>query len=137
MARAGLLRSGDFFIIIETLIYGSMTVGQSSVFTSDYRKAKLAAANIFRLIDRTPRGHAGTVRLETLRGQIGFRDVRFQYPSRRTPVLNGLTLEVGAGQTVALVGASGCGKSTAVQLLQKFYEVQSGHLVSASTRSTC
>lgn len=60
-----------------------------------------------------------------------FHDVRFRYPNRPTvPVLRGLNLEVKPGQTVALVGASGCGKSTIMALLQCFYSPDSGQVVS-------
>ena len=60
-----------------------------------------------------------------------FHDVHFRYPNRPTvPVLRGLNLEVKPGQTVALVGASGCGKSTIMALLQCFYSPDSGQVVS-------
>ena len=131
MAREKTLESGHFFIIIETLIYGSMTVGQSSVFTSDYKKAKIAAANIFSLVDRKSDKIEGHHVPRECRGDLNFSKVGFEYPQRReTQVLRGLSFSVNAGQTVALVGASGCGKSTSVQLLEKFYDVIQGVIVS-------
>lgn len=60
-----------------------------------------------------------------------FHGVQFRYPNRPTvPVLRGLNLEVKPGQTIALVGASGCGKSTIMALLQCFYSPDSGQVVS-------
>ena len=57
----------------------------------------------------------------------------FRYPARPdVPVLTGLNLQVNVGQTVALVGSSGCGKSTVVQLIQRFYDIAGG-VVSHST----
>ena len=51
----------------------------------------------------------------------------FRYPARPdVPVLTGLDLQVNVGQTVALVGSSGCGKSTVVQLIQRFYDIAGG-----------
>ena len=51
----------------------------------------------------------------------------FRYPARAdVPVLTGLDLQVDVGQTVALVGSSGCGKSTVVQLIQRFYDIAGG-----------
>ena len=130
------LLSGHFFIIIETLIYGSMTIGQSSVFTSDYRKAKISAANIFRLVDSRRKTSKETLiksgNIEEMRakGEIRFSDVRFAYPERReSPILRGLSFECKSGQKVALVGQSGCGKSTTIQLLQHFYDVTKGSIV--------
>ena len=63
----------------------------------------------------------------SLKGNIQFQNVKFTYPSRpEYQVLKGIDLEVIPGQTVALVGASGCGKSTAISLTQRFYDVDSG-----------
>ena len=57
-------------------------------------------------------------------------NVVFHYPTRDTVrVLNGLSLDVEPGQTLALVGSSGCGKSTVLQLLQRFYDTESGAVV--------
>ena len=57
-------------------------------------------------------------------------NVVFHYPTRDTVrVLNGLSLDVEPGQTLALVGSSGCGKSTVLQLLQRFYDTDSGAVV--------
>lgn len=58
-----------------------------------------------------------------MRGEIEFKDVFFRYPSRPdVTVHRGLNFKVNGGQTVALVGSSGCGKSTCIQLLQRFYD---------------
>lgn len=66
---------------------------------------------------------------QNVEGRIHFKDVKFSYPTRPgEQVLNGLTLDVKPGQTVALVGPSGGGKSTTVSLLERFYDVTSGSL---------
>ncbi len=55
----------------------------------------------------------------------------FQYPTRpEVQVLDGLNITVSPGQTVALVGSSGCGKSTTVQLIERFYDAEDGQVVS-------
>ncbi|XP_078719768.1 phosphatidylcholine translocator ABCB4-like [Lampetra fluviatilis] len=64
---------------------------------------------------------------DKITGNVEFQDVHFTYPSRAdVPVLKGVNLQVKSGQTVALVGSSGCGKSTTIQLLQRFYDPQQG-----------
>ena len=64
-------------------------------------------------------------------GTIQLRSVRFRYPTRQNvKVLRGLTLSVQKGKKLALVGSSGCGKSTVVSLLERFYDVEDGEVVS-------
>ena len=92
----------------------------------------IAAARIFSLLDRKPQidSAAGSgLQLAGVTGDTQFRDAVFSYPSRRTvKVLQNLNLGIKPGQSVALVGASGCGKSTVVQLLQRFYDLTSGEI---------
>ena len=65
-----------------------------------------------------------------MRGDIEFENVWFRYPTRRNEwVLRGLSLRVAAHETVALVGESGCGKSTVVALLLRFYDVDQGRIL--------
>jgi ABC-type multidrug transport system fused ATPase/permease subunit len=62
-----------------------------------------------------------------MRGDISFKSVHFQYPSRPdVKILQGFNLDIKAGETIALVGSSGCGKSTCIQLIQRFYDATSG-----------
>ena len=64
---------------------------------------------------------------DSLIGDIHFKDVHFTYPSRLgVKILNGISFDVKRGQTIALVGSSGSGKSTCVQLLQRFYDTDEG-----------
>ncbi|GAB0098065.1 multidrug resistance protein 1-like [Sergentomyia squamirostris] len=70
------------------------------------------------------------IKLNDFRGDIEFRNVHFEYPTRKTfKVLNGVNLDVKKGQTIALVGQSGCGKSTCIQLLQRLYDVTEGDIL--------
>jgi ABC-type multidrug transport system fused ATPase/permease subunit len=64
-------------------------------------------------------------------GNVEFREIEFTYPTRpNAKVLKGLNFKVSKGQTVALVGSSGCGKSTCIQLLERFYDCNEGEVVS-------
>ncbi|CAF0897167.1 unnamed protein product [Adineta steineri] len=95
--------------------------------------ASYAAAHaFFDLFDRIPiidNGSNKGQELTNFSGETEFNQVKFVYPSRPTVlVLNKLQLSIKSGQRIALVGASGCGKSTIVQLLERFYDVTYGEL---------
>ena len=66
-----------------------------------------------------------------MEGSIQLRSVKFRYPTRPdVKVLRGFTLDVKPGQKLALVGSSGCGKSTVISLLERFYDTEDGEVVS-------
>ncbi|CAF4243701.1 unnamed protein product, partial [Adineta steineri] len=96
-------------------------------------KSFAAAHAFFDLFDRTPTIDNGSNKgqeLTNFSGETDFNQVKFVYPSRPTVlVLNKLQLSIKSGQRIALVGASGCGKSTIVQLLERFYDVTHGELL--------
>lgn len=93
-------------------------------------KAQGAAAKLYQTIDRIPSIDSSSpdgVRLDHVKGVISFENVKFHYPSRpNVPILRDYTATFEAGQTVALVGASGSGKSTIVALTERFYDPISG-----------
>lgn len=93
-------------------------------------KAKQAAQELKTLFDLKPTIDSWSrdgAPLESVEGKIEFRDVHFRYATRpEQPVLRGLNLSVLPGQYIALVGASGCGKSTAIALVERFYDPIAG-----------
>ncbi|KAG1825478.1 P-loop containing nucleoside triphosphate hydrolase protein [Suillus subaureus] len=112
----------------------SISAGNFFTFVPDVSSAKGAADAVIRLLDSTPAIDAEstegkTVPSETIKGRIQLANVRFSYPNRpRIRVLRGLSLTVEPGTYVALVGSSGCGKSTVIQLLERFYDPLSGRI---------
>jgi ATP-binding cassette subfamily B protein len=91
--------------------------------------ARAAAERIFELLDSTPDvvERPGARAVDGVRGEVVFEDVSFGY-LRSEPVLDGFTLRVAPGEVVALVGASGSGKSTVSLLLPRFYDAQTGRI---------
>ena len=116
----------QFFICFSSIIFGAQSAGTIFSFAPDMGKAKQAARELKILFDRKPEIDSWSPdgdRISNIEGTIEFRDVHFRYPTRpEQPVLRGLNLSVKPGQYVALVGASGCGKSTTVALLERFYD---------------
>ena len=130
-----LLASGEyklfqFFIVLSEIIFGAQSAGTVFSFAGDMSKAKNAAAQLKRLYDRQPTIDPWSddgASLTHVEGNIEFRDVHFRYPTRPdVPVLRGLNLTVKPGQYIALVGASGCGKSTTIAMLERFYDPLGG-----------
>lgn len=95
--------------------------------------ARVAASTIYQTIDRVPKIDVYSKSGKYLPNPIGhveFKNVHFRYPTRKDQkILNGLNLSINPGQTVALVGHSGCGKSTSVGLLTRLYEAEKGHVM--------
>nr|ASM90226.1 ABC transporter ATP-binding protein [Sesuvium portulacastrum] len=113
-----------------TFIMGGLALGSALPEMKYFTEASVAASKIFDRIDRTPKIDGEDekgLKLDTIRGEIQFEHVKFIYPSRPdTIILKDFNLQVEAGKTMALVGASGSGKSTAIALLQRFYDVNEG-----------
>uniref|UniRef100_A0A8C0RD44 P-type phospholipid transporter n=1 Tax=Canis lupus familiaris TaxID=9615 RepID=A0A8C0RD44_CANLF len=116
--------------VFSAIVFGAVALGHASSFAPDYAKAKLSAAHLFMLLERQPLIDSYSeegLRPDKFEGNVTFNEVMFNYPTRpKVPVLQGLSLKVKKGQTLALVGSSGCGKSTVVQLLERFYDPVAG-----------
>lgn len=109
----------------------SVTLGLSSNFT----KARSAATEIFALINRVSKidsisEEGRKVDPKSVTGEIVFENVKFAYPTRpNTQVLRGLDLVIKPNQVTALVGASGCGKSSCIGLIQRWYDPLEGMII--------
>ncbi|KAJ9525056.1 hypothetical protein QJQ45_017385, partial [Haematococcus lacustris] len=120
------------------ILLAAMGIAQAQIGFPDIGKAKDAVKSIFPIIDRKSQIDSSSQEGVTspprgglhLEGQIQLQDVTFRYPARPTvTVFKGFTLDIPAGQTVALVGESGSGKSTIVGLVLRYYDVVMGQLL--------
>nr|XP_042128653.1 multidrug resistance protein 2 isoform X3 [Peromyscus maniculatus bairdii] len=117
---------GQVLTVFFSILTGTFSIGHLAPNIEALANARGAAYEIFRIIDNEPnidsfstKGH----KPDSIMGNLEFKNVHFSYPSRSgVKILKGLNLKVQSGQMVALVGSSGCGKSTTVQLLQRLYD---------------
>uniref|UniRef100_A0A8K9V4I6 ATP-binding cassette sub-family B member 5 n=1 Tax=Oncorhynchus mykiss TaxID=8022 RepID=A0A8K9V4I6_ONCMY len=123
----------NVFLVFSVIIFAAMNIGESASFAPDFAKAKAAAGRILGLLEKKPEidiySEEGEKPTDFV-GDIEFRGIHFAYPTRQNVrVLQGLNVSVGPGQTLALVGESGCGKSTSIQLLERFYSPAEGQVL--------
>ncbi|KFQ16908.1 Bile salt export pump, partial [Merops nubicus] len=121
------------FRVISAVVTSGTALGRASSYTPNYAKAKTSAARFFQLVDQLPKISVYSEKGEKwddFKGSIEFVNCKFTYPSRPDiQVLKGLSVAVKPGQTLAFVGSSGCGKSTSVQLLERFYDPEKGSVL--------
>ncbi|CAM2105501.1 ATP-binding cassette sub-family B member 5 isoform X1 [Lepidochelys kempii] len=133
LITVGRMTPEGVFTVFSAITYGAMALGETLTFAPEYAKAKSGAAHLFALFERTPAIDSYSQEGEkpaTFKGGLEFREVSFTYSSRPdVPILQGLSLQIERGQTMAFVGSSGCGKSTSVQLLQRFYDPLTGQVL--------
>lgn len=131
MVESGAIRPGDLvtFITITAIVGGALaSLGD---FYTQMLRAVGASERIMTILDNESEvDMTKEITPLELDGNISFKNVHFNYPSRPDiEILKGLNLHIDAGQKIALVGASGAGKSTIVQLLLRFYELNKGSIL--------
>ncbi|CAN0917017.1 Putative multidrug resistance protein, partial [Linum grandiflorum] len=124
-------KGGAVFVSGACVIIGGVSIMNALPNLSFISQAVLAASRINEMVDRVPSidSEENNKVLPRVEGDIDFQDVHFSYPSRPdSPVLNGFSLGIHHGETVALVGGSGSGKSTVIALLERFYDPMEGSI---------
>ena len=126
----GSLSVAQFLQFFTLTTVAANPISQLSNYTGSLNKAYAAATRIFEILDLPVEAAAepGAAELRDVRGAVEFKDVRFGYDGVRE-VLKGITASVAPGEIVALVGPSGAGKTTLVNLVPRFYEPTSGAVV--------
>ncbi|KZV69067.1 P-loop containing nucleoside triphosphate hydrolase protein [Peniophora sp. CONT] len=129
----GEANTSDFFVALMSTVFGTIQAGSVFSFVPDISSAHSAATDLIHLVDNVPVIDAESDEGKTpkdVQGHIRLENVHFRYPTRPgVRVLRGLDLDIRPGTYVALVGASGCGKSTVIQLLERFYDPLSGRVL--------
>jgi ATP-binding cassette subfamily B multidrug efflux pump len=139
VATAIVLGAGGYLVVRGQATVGTITafvlwvgnffrpIQQLSAVYTQAQAALAGAERVFSLLDEPVEltDAPDAIVLDQIQGVVRFEDVTFGYDAER-PVLQGLTLDIAAGTTVALVGETGAGKTTVASLLQRFYDVQAG-----------
>ncbi|KAJ5737474.1 uncharacterized protein N7483_002599 [Penicillium malachiteum] len=115
-----------FFVVYMSIIIGGQQAGQFLSFGPNIAQATASANRIlnFRPTSTETPASAGTVAVKEsgyTGAEIHFKNVAFKYASQNVPLFTGLNVTIGSGQFVAFVGASGCGKTSMISLLERFY----------------
>lgn len=129
----GIMTGGGVVNVFFAIIIGAFSLGNASPHMASVGQATAAGAAVFSTINRKSAIDSCStegVKPIGVTGNISFKNIKFHYPSRPdVNILPEFSLEVPAGKTVALVGMSGCGKSTMVKLLERFYDPIEGTIL--------
>jgi ATP-binding cassette subfamily B (MDR/TAP) protein 1 len=130
---------GDAFMALFVIMFGASNAGTAAAMGPDMGKATVALDRIFEFvrypssinaIEMDDKKEGKSLDLNNVKGLIEFKDVWFRYPSRKEEfVLRGMNITINPGDSVALVGESGCGKSTFVNLMMRFYDPDHGQIL--------
>ncbi|KAJ0971430.1 hypothetical protein J5N97_019389 [Dioscorea zingiberensis] len=131
LTETGEISAGDVFKTFFILVSTGKVIADAGSMTSDLAKGSAAVASLFNVLDRRSMIQGSCkgdgIKMERIQGRIELKKVDFSYPSRpQTLVLREFSLDVKAGMSVGLVGSSGCGKSTVIGLIQRFYDAERG-----------
>ena len=120
---------GEFASFMTAMLLLLAPMKRLSELNSPLQRGLAAAESVFGLIDTPVEEDAGTRVLPRARGEVVYENVSFTYPTRSEPALSDINLHIRPGETVALVGGSGGGKTTLVNLLPRFYTPSAGRIL--------
>lgn len=126
LAETNSMTAGDFASFMTAMMMLLAPVKRLTNINQQLQKGLAAADNVFRLVDRPTENTSGTYTTDRALGHIEFNNVSLTFPGAHAPTLNQIELRVEPGQTVGIVGVSGGGKSTLINLLPRFLDPTHG-----------
>lgn len=127
-AQAGLLTIGEFITFLAALLLLKPALQHLTGLNGTFAAISTAAHSLFEVLDAEREVDEGTVEIERARGEIVFENVFLTYPGQNEPALRGISLTIRPGEHTALVGPSGSGKSSLVNLIPRFWEPTHGEI---------
>ena len=128
-SSAAQLSVGEFAAFVTGMLMLTAPLKRVTDINEYLQKGLAAAESVFQLIDQEPEPDRGTVVVGRARGEVRFEDVTFSYGDSMRPALEGVNLAIAPGETVALVGSSGAGKTTLANLVPRFYRPTRGRVM--------
>ncbi|OCG26212.1 lipid A export permease/ATP-binding protein MsbA [Gilliamella sp. wkB108] len=120
---------GSFTVVFSAMIAVMRPLRELTSLHVELQKGAVACESLFGILNSPIEKDNGSIIAEKLKGDIELKNVTYTYPTRNTPALNDISLKINAGQTIALVGRSGAGKSTIANLLPRFYDIEHGEIL--------
>ncbi len=127
-AQAGLLTIGEFITFLAALLLLKPALQHLTGLNGTFAAISTAAHSLFEVLDAEREVDEGTIEFERARGEIVFENVFLTYPGQNEPALRGINLTIRPGEHTALVGPSGSGKSSLVNLIPRFWEPTHGEI---------
>ncbi len=122
------LTPGTFTVVFSAMFGLLRPLKALTNVTSEFQRGMAASTTLFGLMDLDTEQNKGTLKPETVTGEVAVKDVTFTYDGAEKPALDKVSFNIPKGKTVALVGRSGSGKSTIANLFTRFYDVDSGSI---------
>ncbi len=119
---------GEFTVVFSSLVALMQPIKSLTSVNAGFQKGMAACQTLFAILEQPIEKDNGKITIERVKGDIEFRNVTFNYESRKEPALKNISFSVPAGKTVALVGRSGSGKTTITNLLTRFYDLTQGEI---------
>ncbi|SCB97349.1 ATP-binding cassette, subfamily B, MsbA [Gilliamella bombicola] len=120
---------GSFTVVFSAMVAVMRPLRELTSVHLELQKGSVACESLFGLLNLPLEEDNGIIELNRAKGEIEFCQVTYTYPTRTTPSLNNISFKIKKGETVALVGRSGAGKSTIASLIPRFYDVQKGKIL--------
>ena len=124
----GVLSPGQFISFFSAMMLMLQPVRRITNVNATLQRGVAGADSLFSIIDEQDESDTGSYEIDRVQGRVRFDNVGFSYGEADGPVIDKISVSVGAGKTLAIVGHSGSGKSTLVSLLPRFYEIGSGDI---------
>jgi subfamily B ATP-binding cassette protein MsbA len=119
---------GGFVSFLAAMLLVTPPLKRLTGVAEHLQRGLAAAESVFALVDEPPEKDDGKTDIERVRGDIAFENVTFRYPHADRPALEDVSLTIRAGETIALVGSSGSGKTTFANLVPRFYHANAGRI---------